>query len=116
MTFKERLGELLNSLQIDDPRDKVDLRLYCKWRIQAKCLLINYLGEDHLYTRELMSTFNTDSDPSFLGSYILTAKGVLEALMEDIDSGIIGVKEPCRWDSLLKGMIHNVFWRSSKIS
>ena len=27
MTFKERLGELLNSLQIDDPRDKVDLRL-----------------------------------------------------------------------------------------
>jgi hypothetical protein len=116
MTFKERLGELLNSLQIDDPRDKVDLRLYFKWRIKAKCLLINYLGEDHLYTRELMSAFNTDSYPSFLGSYILTAKGILEALIEDIDSGIIGVKEPCRWNSILKGMIHNVFWRSRKIS
>ena len=116
MTFKERLGELLDSLQIDDPRDKVDLRLYFKWRIQAKCLLINYLGEDHLYTRELMSAFNTDSDPSFLGSYILTAKGVLEALMEDLDSGMIGVKQPYRWNSLLKGLMQNVFWRSSKIS
>ena len=116
MTFKERLGKLLNSLQIDDPRDKVDLRLYCKWRIQAKCLPINYLGEDHLYTRELVSALSSDPDPSLLGSYILTAKGVLEALMEDIDSGIIGVKEPCRWDSLLKGLIQNVFWRSSKIS
>ena len=101
MTFKERLGELLNSLQIDDARDRVDLRLYCKWRIQAKCLLIYYLGEDHLYTRELMSALSPDPDPSFLGSYILTAKGVLEALMEDIDSGIIGVKEPCRWNSLM---------------
>ena len=116
MTFEERLGELLNSLQIDDPRDKVDLRLYFKWRIKAKCLLINYLGEDHLYTRELMSTFNSDSDPSFLGSYILTAKVVLEALMEDLDSGIIGVKEACRWNSLMKGLMHNVFWRSRKIA
>jgi hypothetical protein len=103
MTFKERLGELLNSLQIDDPRNKVDLRLYCKWRIQAKCLLINYLGEDHLYTRELVSALSADPDPSFLGSYILTAKGILEALREDLDSGIIGVREPCQWMSFLKG-------------
>ena len=116
MTFKERLGELLNSLQIDDPRDKVDLRLYCKWRIQAKWLLINYLGEDHLYTRELVSALSSDPDPSCLGIYILTAKGVLEALMEDLDSGMIGVKEPFRWDSVMKGFIQNVFWRSSKIS
>ena len=116
MTFKERLGKLLNSLQIDDPRDKVDLRLYCKWRIQAKWLLINYLGEDHLYTRELVSALSSDPDPSCLGIYILTAKGVLEALMEDLDSGMIGVKEPFRWDSVMKGFIQNVFWRSSKIS
>jgi hypothetical protein len=46
----------------------------------------------------------------------LTAKGILEALMEDLNSGMIGVKQPCQWDSLLKGMIHNVFWRSSRIS
>jgi hypothetical protein len=116
MTFKERLGELLNSLQIDDPRDKVDLRLYCKWRIQAKWLLINYLGEDHLYTRELISALSSDPDPSLLGSYILTAKGILEALMEDLDFGMIGVKGPFRWDSVMKGFIQNVFWRSSKIS
>ncbi len=116
MTFKERLGELLNSLQIDDPRDKVDLRLYCKWRIQAKWLLINYLGEDHLYTKELVSALSSDPDPSLLGSYILTAKGILEALTEDLDSGIIGVREPYRSNSLLKGLMHNVFWRSSKIS
>ena len=116
MTFKERLGELLNSLQIDDPRDKVDLRLYCKWRIQAKCLLINHLGEDHIYTRELVSALSLDPDPSFLGSYILTAKGILEALMEDLNSGMIGVKQPSQWNSLLKGLIQNVFWRSSKIS
>jgi hypothetical protein len=116
MTFKERLGELLNSLQIDDPRDKVDLRLYCKWRIQAKCLLINYLGEDHLYTREIVSALSSDPDPSLLGSSILTAKGILEALMEVIDSGIIGVREPCRWDSVMKGVIYNVLRRSSKIS
>ena len=116
MTFKERLGELLNSLQIDDPRDKVDLRLYFKWRIQAKWLLINYLGEDHLYTKELVSALSSDPDPSLLGSYILTAKGILEALMEDLDSGMIGVKERCRWNSLMKGFIYNVLRRSSKIS
>jgi hypothetical protein len=116
MTFKERLGELLNSLQIDDPRDKVNLRLYCKWRIQAKWLLINYLGEDHLYTKELVSALSSDPDPSLLGSYILTAKGILEALMEDLDSGMIGVKERWRWNSLMKGLMNNVFWRSSKIA
>ena len=103
-------------MQIDDPRNKVDLRLYCKRRIQAKWLLINYLGEDHLYTRELVSALSSDPDPSCLGIYILTAKGVLEALMEDLDSGMIGVKEPFRWDSVMKGFIQNVFWRSSKIS
>jgi hypothetical protein len=116
MTFKERLGELIDSLQIDDPRDKVNLRLYCKWRIQAKCLLINYLGEDHLYTRELVSAISADPDPSLIGSLLLTAKGILEALMEDLNSGMIGVKEPCRWDSVMKGIIQNVFWRSSKIA
>ena len=46
MTFKERLGELLDSVQIDDPRDRVELRFYCKWRIQAKCLLINSTPTD----------------------------------------------------------------------
>jgi hypothetical protein len=116
MTLNERLGELLDSLQIDDPRDKVDLRLYCKWRIQAKCLLINYLGEDHLYTKELVSALSSDPDPSLLGSCILTAKGILEALREDLDSGMIGVKGPCQWNSLLKGLIQNAFWRSSKIA
>jgi hypothetical protein len=75
-------------LQIDDPRNKVDLRLYCKRRIQAKWLLINYLGEDHLYTRELVSALSSDPDQSCLGSYILTTKGVLEALKEDLDSGM----------------------------
>jgi hypothetical protein len=39
-------------------------------------------------TEELMSALSPDPDPSLLGSYILTAKGILEALMEDLNSGM----------------------------
>ena len=67
MTFKKRLEELVNSLPIDDPRARVDLRLYSKWRMQAKSLLVHHLGEDHPYTKELTTIFGTESDPYFLG-------------------------------------------------
>ncbi|MGO8881951.1 MAG: hypothetical protein ACLPVO_03930 [Desulfomonilaceae bacterium] len=102
MTFKERLGELLNGLPVDDPRAKVDLQLYFKWRIQAKWLLVYHLGEDHPYTKELITIFGTDLAPYFLGNYILTAEGVMEALLEDLDTGMIQVNESRRWRKFLK--------------
>ncbi len=93
MTFRERLEELMNRITVDDVRRKVSIDVYFKNRIQAKWLLAQYLGENHLYTKELEMTFGVDMDPYAFGSYLLAARGILQALSEDLDRGLIEVKE-----------------------
>ncbi|MHB8204310.1 MAG: hypothetical protein ACYDHG_11495 [Desulfomonilaceae bacterium] len=93
MTFRDRLDELLNRFTFEDTKAKVDLDVYFKFRIQTKWLFAKYLGEYHLYTRELNKLFTTDMDPFSVGAYLLAAKGILEALVEDLDRGLIEIKE-----------------------
>ena len=93
ITFRDHLDELMNRFTFEDTKGKVNLDVYFKFRIQVKWLLSKYLGEDHLYTRELSTLFIVDMDPFASGSYLLAAKGILEALAEDMDRGLIEVKE-----------------------
>ena len=93
MIFKERIEELLRRFPIPDPNAKVNLQLFSKWRVQAKCLLALYLGEEHPYTKELSTMLVAELDPYSVGSHILMAKGILEGLTEDIDSGLIQINE-----------------------
>lgn len=93
MAFRDRLGELMNRFSVDDTKSKVNLDVYFKFRIQAKWLLIKYLGENHPYTRELKMLFVADMDPFSVGAYLLAAKGIFEALAEDLDRGSIEVME-----------------------
>jgi hypothetical protein len=93
MTFRDRLDELTNRFTFTDTKSKVNLDVFFKFRIQAKWLLAKYLGENHLYTKELNTTVAVDMDPYAVGSYLLAAKGVLEALAEDMDRGLIELKE-----------------------
>lgn len=93
MTFKERLEELMHSLPVNDPHDKMEIQSYSKWRIQVTYLLVHYLGETHPYTKELSTTLTTDMDPYSLGNYVLMGKGILEGLTEDIDSGLIQIRD-----------------------
>lgn len=93
ITFRDRLEELMNRFTFADTKSKVNLDVFFKFRIQAKWLLAKYLGENHLYTKELNTTVAVDMDPYAVGSYLLAAKGVLEALAEDMDRGLIELKE-----------------------
>jgi hypothetical protein len=93
VTFRDRLDELMNRFTSEDTKSKVNLDVFFKFRIQAKWLLAEYLGENHLYTKELNTTVAVDMDPYAVGSYLLAAKGILEALAEDIDRGLIELKE-----------------------
>lgn len=93
MIFKEHLKELLCRFPDPDPGSKVDIQLYFKWRIQVKWLLTHYLGDEHPYTRELSTMPITELDPYCLGSHLLMGKGILKGLWEDIDSGLIQIKE-----------------------
>ena len=52
-----------------------------------------FLGENHPYTKELDMMFAVDMDPFAVGGYLLAAKGILEALAEDLDNGLVEVKE-----------------------
>ncbi|MEI6135506.1 MAG: hypothetical protein WCP72_11070 [Desulfomonile sp.] len=92
-TFRDRLEELMNRIPSEDTNGKVNLDVYFKFRIRAKWLLVQGLGESHPYTKELDSVFLHDMDPFAAGSYLLAAKGILEALVEDLDHGLIAVKE-----------------------
>lgn len=93
MTFKERLEELLHGFPVSDPNERMDIQLYSKWRIQATYLLFHYLGETHPYTKELSTILTTDMDPYSLGNYVLMGKGILEGLREDIDCGLIQIRD-----------------------
>lgn len=93
MTFRKRLDELMNRFTFEDTKAKVDLDVYFKFRIQAKWLLVQCLGEYHPYTRELNTLFEADMDPFSVGAYLLAAKGIFEALVEDLDRGLIEIKE-----------------------
>jgi hypothetical protein len=93
ITFRKRLGELMNRFTFEDTKSKVNLDAYFKFRIQAKWVLAKYLGEYHPYTRELNTLFAVDIDPFTVGAYLLAAKGIFEALVEDLDRGLIEIEE-----------------------
>ena len=93
MTFRKRLDELMNRFTFEDTKAKVNLDVYYKFRIQAKWLLVQRLGEYHPYTRELNTLFTADMDPFSVGAYLLAAKGIFEALAEDLDRDLIEIKE-----------------------
>ena len=92
MAFRERLEELLNRFTVEETKHKVSVDVYFKYRIQAKWLLAKYLGVNHLYTKELDMMFAVDMDPFAVGGYLLAAKGILEALAEDLDNGLVELK------------------------
>jgi hypothetical protein len=92
-TFRERLDELMNRFTVEETKHKVSVDVYFKYRIQAKWLLTKFLGGNHLYTKELDIMFAVDMDPFAVGGYLLAAKGILEALKEDLDNGLVQVKE-----------------------
>jgi hypothetical protein len=93
LSFRKRLVELLDRFTLDATKNKVGVDVYFKDRIQAKWLLAKYLGKNHMYTKELDMMFAVDMDPFAVGGYLLAAKGILEALAEDLDSGLVEVKE-----------------------
>jgi len=92
LTFRDRIDELMNRFTFEDTKGKVNLDVYFKFKIQAKWLLIKHLGENHPYTKELKTLFVADIDPFYVGALVLAAKGILEALEEDLDNGLIEVK------------------------
>jgi hypothetical protein len=93
VTFRERLEELMSRVTVEETKHKVSVDVYFKYRIQAKWLLIKFLGGNHPYTKELDMMFAVDMDPFGVGAYLLAAKGILEALAEDLDNGLVQVKE-----------------------
>ena len=93
ISFRERLNELTNRFSADETRHKVGLDVYYKYRIQSKWFLSQYLGEDHLYTKELDKVFALEMDQYSVGSYLIAARGIFQALGEDLDQGFIQVRE-----------------------
>jgi hypothetical protein len=93
VAFRERIEELMNRFTVDDTKQKVSLDFYYKFRIQAKWLLAKYLGQYHLYTKELNTLFEKDVDKFGVGEYLLAARGILEALAEDLTNGLVELRE-----------------------
>lgn len=93
VAFRQRLEELMNRFTVEETKQKVSLDFYYKFRIQAKWLLSKNLGESHLYTKELNTMFAVDMDQFGVGAYLLAARGILEALAEDLDNGLVELKE-----------------------
>ncbi len=93
MKFRERLEELINRFSDEDIKHKVSIDIYFRYRVQAKHLLTQSLGEDHIYTKELQALFTNDMDQYSVGSYLFAAKGILMALAEDIDNGFVHMRD-----------------------
>jgi len=93
MTFKYRLQELLHELPITEAGSRVDLQQYSKWKIQVKCFLTHYLGQEHPYTLEFNTMLVQELDPYSLSSYLLVGKGILHGLSEDVCRGLIRIHE-----------------------
>jgi hypothetical protein len=92
MTFKERLEELLNRIQVQDTRQDIGERVFFKWRMQAQWLLAQHLGEYHPYTREFESTVKGEDKYAFLRD-IAAGHGILEALLHDYEGRHIQIDE-----------------------
>ena len=58
-----------------------------------KSLLIKYLGDHHHVVKDLDSAIGLNMNPPVVGDSILAAKGILEALLEDLDQGLVNIKE-----------------------
>lgn len=89
--FRHRLAELIDRFPCSDPMAKVEIQPYFKWRMRAKWLLADHLGEDHPYFKEFSLMLGVEMDPYFLGMHITAGKGILEALLADFDCGFIGI-------------------------
>ena len=90
-TFRDQLIGLIYGFPTISSGTKVNLQDYSNWRMRAKWLLANFLGEQHLYTRELDKMLG-EIEP-FPAPNILLAKGVLEALRLDFNLGLVKIKE-----------------------
>ena len=83
----------INRFPANESAAKVNLQAYFKWRTQAKSLLIKYMGNEHHVVKELDSALGLDMDPSLVDACILAVKGILEALLEEVNQGLIQIKE-----------------------
>lgn len=88
-----RIRELLHRIPTNESAATVNLQAYFKWRTQVKSLLIKYLGDHHHVVKDLDSAIGLNMNPPVVGDSILAAKGVLEALAEDLDNGLVEIKE-----------------------
>lgn len=91
--LQHRVRELLHRFSGNESAATVNLQAYFKWRTQAKSLLIKYLGDDHHVVKDLDSAIGLNMNPPVVGDSILAAKGILEALLEDLDQGLFNIME-----------------------
>lgn len=92
-SFRDRLEQLLTSLEITDTRRDVPMRLFLKWRMQVVWFLNRYLGGNHPYTTEFVLTVEREADPHSNGRLVLAGQAILEALLWDLDEGHLFVSE-----------------------
>ncbi len=89
ITNKNRIHELINRFSVSDPREKIDMQSFAKWRIQVKWFLSSYLGENHPYTVEAKDAFFMETGSGYDAAPVITIKGILEALQEDSERGLV---------------------------
>lgn len=88
-SFRNRLEQLLTTLEITDTRRDVPMRSFLKWRMQVVWFLHSYLGGGHPYTVEFVATVDREPDPCSNGRLVIAGQALLEALLSDFDEGQI---------------------------
>ncbi len=94
MTFEERLKELLVFYTLIGKREEdylhdADIRHFHRWRMKSLWLLVQHLGENHLFTGAFRDNV---TEPSY--SHVRAGKGILEALEEEYARGHLKISEP----------------------
>lgn len=86
-SFRNRLEQLLTTLEITDTRRDVPMRSFLKWRMQVVWFLNRHLGALHPYTVEFIATVDREADPYSNGRLVIAGQAILEALLSDFDEG-----------------------------
>jgi hypothetical protein len=91
--FIDRIDDLLHRINVSDLELDVPLKDFFKWKMQAHWLLHRYLGPEHPYTRELVSTVGRETHAGSRSREIAAGLGILEGLKEDLETGCIVLEQ-----------------------
>jgi hypothetical protein len=88
-SFRQQLDQLLTTFDVPDARQDVPMKEFLTWRMRSLWFLYRYLGSNHPYTSEFLSTVEREADPHSNGRLVIAAQAILEALSCDLDAGFL---------------------------